>query len=50
MTVTSKVPALYRSLLQHAKQMNDYNFRKYATRRVKAGFQKNRHLQGYVPI
>ena len=37
---------LYRSLLRQAKGMKDYNFRMYAQRRVKAGFVKNRDLQG----
>ena len=41
---------LYRSLLRHANGMKDYNFRMYAQRRVKAGFQKNRNLQGYVGL
>ncbi|KAL7563755.1 hypothetical protein ACA910_020441 [Epithemia clementina (nom. ined.)] len=37
---------LYRALLRQAKGMKDYNFRMYALRRVKVGFQKNRSLQG----
>ena len=39
---------LFRSLLREAKHVNDYNFRSYAIRRVKTGFQANRQLQGYV--
>ena len=40
--------SLYRSLTRQAKQLSDYNFRSYAVRRVKAGFLKNRQLQGYA--
>lgn len=40
--------ALYRVMLRQAREMNDYNFRMYSLRRVKAGFRKNQHLQGYV--
>lgn len=39
---------LYRTLIREAKKMHDYNFRSYALRRVKVGFEKNRELQGYV--
>jgi len=38
--------SLLRSLLREAGKMNDYNFRSYALRRVKGGFQKNQSLQG----
>mmetsp|Transcript_12474 Transcript_12474/g.16401 ORF Transcript_12474/g.16401 Transcript_12474/m.16401 type:complete len:85 (+) Transcript_12474:58-312(+) len=37
---------LFRNLLRQSKTMKDYNFRTYAERRVKAGFLKNRTLQG----
>lgn len=37
---------LYRSLLREAKQVSDYNYRSYAVRRTKAGFDMNRSLQG----
>jgi len=36
--------SLYRSMLRNAKQMSDYNFRSFAVRRVKLGFQMNRNL------
>eukprot|EP00591_Stephanopyxis_turris_P012100 CAMPEP_0195529974 /NCGR_PEP_ID=MMETSP0794_2-20130614/32661_1 /TAXON_ID=515487 /ORGANISM="Stephanopyxis turris, Strain CCMP 815" /LENGTH=80 /DNA_ID=CAMNT_0040661365 /DNA_START=95 /DNA_END=337 /DNA_ORIENTATION=+ len=45
MTSTSTLP-LFRSLLRNAKQLNDYNFRVYAIRRVKTGFRANQNLQG----
>jgi len=38
--------SLYRSLLREARKMSDYNFRSYALRRVKTGFENNRHLVG----
>ncbi|CAB9527263.1 LYR motif-containing protein 4 [Seminavis robusta] len=38
--------SLFRSLAREAKHLNDYNFRSYAVRRVKVGFQKSRELQG----
>ena len=41
---------LYRSMLRLAKQVNDYNFRSHAVRRVKTGFRLNRNLQGYVAV
>mmetsp|Transcript_22029 Transcript_22029/g.37457 ORF Transcript_22029/g.37457 Transcript_22029/m.37457 type:complete len:145 (+) Transcript_22029:1090-1524(+) len=37
---------LYRSLVREARKIKDYNFRSYALRRMKAGFVKNRNLQG----
>mmetsp|Transcript_13783 Transcript_13783/g.20191 ORF Transcript_13783/g.20191 Transcript_13783/m.20191 type:complete len:81 (+) Transcript_13783:236-478(+) len=37
---------LFRSLMREAKRVNDYNFRSYAIRRVKAGFEMNKDLQG----
>lgn len=40
--------SLYRAMLREAKQVSDYNFRSYSIRRVKGGFRKNQHLQGYV--
>mmetsp|Transcript_17154 Transcript_17154/g.25993 ORF Transcript_17154/g.25993 Transcript_17154/m.25993 type:complete len:85 (-) Transcript_17154:856-1110(-) len=44
--MTMSVLTLYRSLLREAKTVSDYNFRSYALRRIKAGFNKNRQLQG----
>ena len=41
---------LYRSLLRQGKLIKDYNFRSYALRRVKTGFQENRGLQGCVRL
>jgi len=32
--------------MRQARQVNDYNFRSYAVRRVKTGFYMNRDLQG----
>ena len=45
-TMTSTALPLLRSLLREARHINDYNFRSYAVRRVKAGFDKNRNLVG----
>ncbi|GKZ00829.1 LYR motif-containing protein 4 [Mayamaea pseudoterrestris] len=42
--MSSPLP-LYRALMRQAKTVNDYNFRMYAIRRVKAGFVKNRTLK-----
>merc|ERR1711957_450086 len=38
--------SLFRSLLRQAKKVDNYNFRHYAIRRVKTGFQMNRDLTG----
>mmetsp|Transcript_11583 Transcript_11583/g.17711 ORF Transcript_11583/g.17711 Transcript_11583/m.17711 type:complete len:82 (+) Transcript_11583:188-433(+) len=38
--------SLFRSLLREAKKVDNYNFRLYAIRRVKLGFQLNRSLAG----
>ena len=46
LTMTSTALPLLRSLLREARHINDYNFRSYAIRRVKAGFDKNRNLAG----
>lgn len=35
---------LYRQLIRHACHMKDYNFRSYAIRRIKIGYEENRHL------
>ena len=50
LTIHEKMTAqsLYRNLLRQAKQVTDYNFRTYSIRRVKAGFRKNQHLEGWV--
>jgi len=32
--------------MREAKQFHDYNFRAYAMRRVRGGFDKNRNLEG----
>ncbi len=37
---------LYRSMLRVSKQVNDYNFRSYAIRRVKTGWRLNQNLIG----
>ncbi|KAL3790364.1 hypothetical protein HJC23_002750 [Cyclotella cryptica] len=38
--------SLFRSLLRQARNMDNYNFREYATRRVRVGFENNRNLAG----
>ena len=38
--------SLFRAMMRQARQVNDYNFRSYAVRRVKTGFYMNRDLQG----
>ena len=38
--------SLFRSLLREAKKVDNYNFRSYAIRRVKLGFELNRSLAG----
>ena len=35
---------LYRQLMRHAYHMKDYNFRSYAIRRIKIGYEENKHL------
>ena len=47
--MTQPTVTLFRRLMREAKQMNDYNFRAYAIRRVRGGFDKNSLLEGYVP-
>ena len=47
MTTSSSV-SLLRALLRESRQVNDYNFRMYAIRRVKAGFIASRDLTEYV--
>ena len=37
---------LYKRLMREAKQMHDYNFRMYALRRIRAGYERNRLLEG----
>ena len=37
---------LFRNLMKQATQMNDYNFRSYAIRRIRGGFDQNRLLEG----
>mmetsp|Transcript_28697 Transcript_28697/g.38116 ORF Transcript_28697/g.38116 Transcript_28697/m.38116 type:complete len:82 (+) Transcript_28697:61-306(+) len=44
--MTSPQLSLFRSLLREASKVDNYNFRSYAHRRVKAGFLANRNLQG----
>jgi len=44
--ISSPSLTLYRQLMRQAKNMNDYNFRSYAMRRVKVGFESNRSLIG----
>mmetsp|Transcript_27305 Transcript_27305/g.31169 ORF Transcript_27305/g.31169 Transcript_27305/m.31169 type:complete len:81 (-) Transcript_27305:215-457(-) len=42
----STISSLYRSMLRESRKIADYNFRSYANRRVKLGFDKNRSLVG----
>ncbi|PRP83368.1 LYR motif-containing protein 4 [Planoprotostelium fungivorum] len=35
---------LYRDLVRQAKQFNSYNFREYALRRVRTGFEEGRNV------
>eukprot|EP00814_Leptocylindrus_danicus_P005345 CAMPEP_0116018874 /NCGR_PEP_ID=MMETSP0321-20121206/8899_1 /TAXON_ID=163516 /ORGANISM="Leptocylindrus danicus var. danicus, Strain B650" /LENGTH=83 /DNA_ID=CAMNT_0003489333 /DNA_START=167 /DNA_END=418 /DNA_ORIENTATION=+ len=46
MATQPAVKSLYRSLAREAKRLSDYNFRTYAIRRVKKGFELNRNLAG----
>mmetsp|Transcript_14521 Transcript_14521/g.24831 ORF Transcript_14521/g.24831 Transcript_14521/m.24831 type:complete len:84 (+) Transcript_14521:158-409(+) len=46
MSATNASLSLFRSLLREAKKVDNYNFRQYAIRRVKVGFQINRDLTG----
>ncbi|KAE8975966.1 hypothetical protein PR002_g25443, partial [Phytophthora rubi] len=45
MASTSSVLRLYREMLRNAAKFETYNFRSYATRRVKEDFRKNKTLQ-----
>ncbi|KAL3761868.1 hypothetical protein ACHAWU_009033 [Discostella pseudostelligera] len=38
--------SLFRSLLREAAKVDNYNFRVYALRRVRIGFENNRNLTG----
>mmetsp|Transcript_5966 Transcript_5966/g.14464 ORF Transcript_5966/g.14464 Transcript_5966/m.14464 type:complete len:86 (+) Transcript_5966:114-371(+) len=44
--MTQPTISLFRNMMRQARHFNDYNFRKYAMRRVRGGFEKNRHLEG----
>lgn len=46
MSSATKSISLYRALLRNARSITDYNFRSYAIRRIKHGFEKNRSLSG----
>ena len=48
MTTRALALTLYRNLMKQATTMSDYNFRSYAIRRVRVGYQKNRTVTGYV--
>ncbi len=43
-TASSHSIRLFRSLLRESYKIQDYNFRSYALRRVRLGFEKNRGL------
>ena len=34
---------MYKNLLREGQKFSDYNFRSYATRRIRAAFKENRH-------
>ena len=38
--------ALYRAFLRASVKLTNYNFRQYARRRARLGFEENRELQG----
>mmetsp|Transcript_8509 Transcript_8509/g.11154 ORF Transcript_8509/g.11154 Transcript_8509/m.11154 type:complete len:94 (-) Transcript_8509:146-427(-) len=42
----SQVLGLYRGLIKYARQIQDYNFRAYALRRSRVGFEKNKNVEG----
>uniref|UniRef100_A0A7S1G6K1 Complex 1 LYR protein domain-containing protein n=1 Tax=Bicosoecida sp. CB-2014 TaxID=1486930 RepID=A0A7S1G6K1_9STRA len=42
----SQAISLYRSFVREAKGFKDYNFREYALRRARAGFEENRAASG----
>mmetsp|Transcript_3914 Transcript_3914/g.5830 ORF Transcript_3914/g.5830 Transcript_3914/m.5830 type:complete len:82 (-) Transcript_3914:433-678(-) len=44
--MTSASLPLLRSLLREGRKVNDYNFRAYAVRRIKAGFRMKESAQG----
>ena len=46
--MTQATISLFRRMMREARHFNDYNFRAYAIRRVRTGFEKNRNLEGYV--
>ncbi|KAG6613104.1 LYR motif-containing protein 4 [Phytophthora cinnamomi] len=49
MASSSTVLRLYREMLRNAAKFETYNFRSYATRRVKEDFRKNKTLQAGSP-
>mmetsp|Transcript_22807 Transcript_22807/g.54031 ORF Transcript_22807/g.54031 Transcript_22807/m.54031 type:complete len:86 (+) Transcript_22807:140-397(+) len=44
--MTQPTISLFRRMMREARHFNDYNFRAYAIRRVRGGFEKNRMLEG----
>jgi Complex 1 protein (LYR family) len=44
----SATKTLFRSLMKEARKIPDYNFRSYAVRRVRHGFEQSRDAHGYV--
>ena len=50
MTTAMPPLTLYRALIRQGKLFQDYNFRSYALRRIKTGFQRQKHLQGYAHV
>mmetsp|Transcript_25589 Transcript_25589/g.54375 ORF Transcript_25589/g.54375 Transcript_25589/m.54375 type:complete len:85 (+) Transcript_25589:182-436(+) len=46
MSASNASLSLFRSLLREARKVDNYNFRDYAIRRVRVGFQINRELTG----
>eukprot|EP00579_Thalassiosira_antarctica_P007980 CAMPEP_0201882730 /NCGR_PEP_ID=MMETSP0902-20130614/14373_1 /ASSEMBLY_ACC=CAM_ASM_000551 /TAXON_ID=420261 /ORGANISM="Thalassiosira antarctica, Strain CCMP982" /LENGTH=84 /DNA_ID=CAMNT_0048411319 /DNA_START=71 /DNA_END=325 /DNA_ORIENTATION=- len=46
MSASNASLSLFRTLLRESKKVDNYNFRHYAIRRVKVGFQLNKDLTG----
>ncbi|EEY59093.1 uncharacterized protein PITG_11555 [Phytophthora infestans T30-4] len=49
MASSSSVLRLYREMLRNAAKFETYNFRAYATRRIKEDFHKNKTLKSGSP-
>ena len=49
-TTATTAKVLYRNLLRNANSMKDYNFRSYAIRRIRTGYNENKSIQEYVLV